>query len=109
MGWSVCWCDEHKRWVGYGVVAYCDHKGCIEKIDRGLGYACTENHFGMNDASCGRYFCQAHTMYDYDEKTDEQICGHNNDHISDEHPEWLNHIMTDDSWSEWREKEGIQI
>lgn len=105
MGWAVCWCSEWKRDVGYGVPAYCDYPGCTEEIDRGLGYACTENHYGMNDESCGRYYCSTHECAEWNEETEERICGHDDDnHISEDHPRWIHHKLTDETWGPWRDE-----
>ncbi len=38
MSYAVGNCGKHKRHIGYGVPAICDHPDCTEEIDRGLGY-----------------------------------------------------------------------
>lgn len=61
MSYAVGNCGKHKRHIGYGVPAICDHPDCTEEIDRGLGYLCGEDfHF----ASCHGYFCEEH-RYNY--------------------------------------------
>lgn len=64
MGWAFCGEDTKGRSIGYGVPATCDHPGCTEKIDRGLGYACGAMH-GIDDplGSCEGYFCGKHQIY----------------------------------------------
>lgn len=47
------------REAGYGVEAICDHDGCDEKIDRGLGYLCGSDPRG-DEYGCTGYFCDAH-------------------------------------------------
>lgn len=47
------------RAIGYNIEAVCDFEGCAERIDRGLAYACGEQH----DADywyCADYFCPDH-------------------------------------------------
>lgn len=92
MGYSVYWANG--RWQGYGVPAYCDHKKCKNEIDRGMGYA-TYKYSGIPLA----FFCEKHMppynrfleYYDID--------------LNKEHPDWLRHVLTDESWKEWREEE----
>lgn len=51
------------REAGYGVEAECDHDGCTERIDRGLGYLCGSDPDGYRDPGepgCGRYYCPRH-------------------------------------------------
>lgn len=38
MSYAVGNCEKHKRHIGYGVTAICDHPDCTEEIDRGFGY-----------------------------------------------------------------------
>lgn len=71
MGWSNCGTDSKGRPIGYAFEATCDHPGCNEPIDRGLGYACGGMH-GENEYSCEGYFCSEHLYYaEYD---DECVC-----------------------------------
>lgn len=57
MSWAHRYDEAHKRDIGYGVTAYCDHPGCTEVIDRGLSYRCGSVH---SDDGCGLYFCGNH-------------------------------------------------
>lgn len=62
MGWSLG-TNNNGREVGYGVPAVCDFEGCEAEIDRGLSYACGENHDeGENEygAYCEWYYCYDH-------------------------------------------------
>lgn len=59
MGWGNCGLDGKGRPIGYMHEATCDHPGCNEKIDRGLGYVCGEMH-GEDEVSCEGYFCSEH-------------------------------------------------
>ena len=113
MGWAVGWDAKTNRWRGYGVPAYCEDPGCTEEINRGLSYACG----GLG--GCGRFFCEDHLYYDCPEDRD---CGkdHSGDNeavckrcldglypypLKPEHPKWVEHILTDDSWAQWRSEE----
>lgn len=93
MGYQVYWANG--RWQGYGVPAYCDHKGCKEEIDRGLGY-----RHEKDDKFCpDKFVCKKHSS-----------CNLKNVEIDlgKEHPEWLRHVLTDESWKQWR-KENPKI
>ena len=59
MGWANCGTDGRGRRIGYAVRAKCDHRGCKEKIDRGLAYVCGGMH-GGDEHGCGGYFCGKH-------------------------------------------------
>lgn len=75
MGWANCGEDSNGRPIGYAHEATCDHPGCDEEIDRGLGYACGEMH-GEDEMSCERYFCDKH-LYGFDlPPGDEDGAGH---------------------------------
>lgn len=102
MSWSIGYDDTWKRDIGYGVPAYCDHPECNEEIDRGLGYVCGGEPYG-GDWGCGLYFCSKHQ---------EGVPGFCERCVSHQtpfkakadHPTWIHHKMTDESWREWREQ-----
>jgi hypothetical protein len=103
MGWAVGKLDG--RWIGYGVPAICDHPGCGAAIDRGLDYRCG----GMSDDGCSGFFCGSHLRFDVesDEGGLEAVCercanGEPPFAPTPDTPEWVNHILTDDSWEQWR-------
>lgn len=113
MSWSIGYDPTWKRDVGYGVLAYCDHPGCEESIDRGLSYVCGGEPYG-GECRCGLYFCGAHLQH-------HKFRGdHRHGHFyckrcvtykppykpKPDHPEWLNHKATDPSWEEWRQQEA---
>lgn len=58
MGWGYGVLPVGKE-IGYSVAATCEHPGCTAKIDRGLSYACGDDH-GENEISCDGYFCPEH-------------------------------------------------
>lgn len=58
MGWATGTNSEGRE-IGYLIEATCDASSCEEKIDRGLAYACGEEHDG-GEHGCGHYFCGAH-------------------------------------------------
>lgn len=92
MGWSVGWDSDHGRWRGYGVPAYCDAKGCDVEIDRGLGCICECDEHADDPVACTVFVCGEHTCADVDLAD-----------LTPEHPTWIAHVSTDDSWSQWRE------
>lgn len=99
MGWSIGYDTNWKRDIGYGVPAVCDHPGCDEPIDRGLGYVCGGEPYGGDDG-CGLYFCGKHgggmrcircagaNVEPFDAKPDVA--------------EWIAHKLMDKSWAKWR-------
>lgn len=108
MGYAVGYDSNHKRDIGYGVPAVCDHPGCNEQIDRGLSYVCGGQPYG-GDAGCGLFFCGKHLAY-YDGGPQLcERCGEPED-PEDVRPfdpkpdvqEWIDWKMTDASWAEWR-------
>ena len=107
MNWAVGWDSEHRRHRGYGVPAYCDAwaAGCRVEIDRGFGYVCEgttcdregedgEDGLGcwdLDDLEKNLFLCDEHTCADVDE-----------DNLPPEHPDWVQHLLTDESWQQWR-------
>ncbi len=61
MGWGRGTLGNGKD-VGYEVLAKCEQRGCKERIDRGLAFACGDMH-GSDDISCDGYFCAKHLRY----------------------------------------------
>ena len=104
MSWAVG--ENGDRFIGYGVPAYCDHPGCGAEIDRGLSHVCGDAPRG-GEHGCGLYFCDNHRGYDSAESDMPsrcQRCATNQEPFepTPEHPDWLRHVLTDDSWAEWR-------
>lgn len=94
MGYEVYWYNN--RWQGYGVPAYCDYEGCYNKIDRGLGWA-----YSQEDEEPPYIFCcETHDMINLEDFKFEE---------GKEHPEWLEWILTHDSWEEWRKQNLFTI
>jgi len=92
MSWAVGYDREHERWRGYGVPAYCDVAGCGAEIDRGFGWLCDcIECMDIDELERSIFVCGKHTHADVDE-----------DQLPDEHPDWVRHILTDDSWERWR-------
>lgn len=112
MGWSVGYDELWKRWIGYGVPAYCDHPGCMKEIDRGLAHVCCGQQPYGGEEGCGLFFCFEH--HDGDGKCErcaplgEEDCS-NPFEPSPEHPDWINHLLTDESWEEWRQENPDEV
>lgn len=115
MGWSIGYDTNWKRDIGYGVPAFCDHPTCDRKIDRGLGCVCGEAPYG-GEHGCGLYFCGTHLRF-YSRGRGEDAesvmlcpkCGrydHSPYKPKPDHPEWVTHKMTHESWAEWRTENG---
>jgi hypothetical protein len=100
VGWSLGFDSNWNRWIGYGVPAWCDHPKCWEEIDRGLAYVCGGEPYG-GEKGCGLFFCPAHMLG----LTRCPRCARYRapyKHPKPEHPRWVNHVATDESWAEWR-------
>lgn len=93
MSWAVGYDDNWKRDIGYGVPSICDHPGCTEEIDRGLGYVCGDAPYG-GDYGCGLFFCGKHRGFK---------CKHKRFTPTPDTAEWMSWKLTDDSWQEWRD------
>lgn len=113
MSWSIGFDSDWKRDIGYGVPAYCDHPGCNAEIDRGLSYVCGGEPYGQ-PRGCGLYFCEKHLSFhgariDGEIKT-VQLCERCAPKrkkpfpAKPDHPEWIQHKLTDPSWEQWREE-----
>lgn len=108
MGWSIGYDEHWKRWIGYGVPAWCDHPKCNERIDRGLAHVCSDQQPYGGERGCGLYFCSDHQDIDgrcpkcarYDYKPYKP---------KPEHPEWIKHLLTDKSWAEWRAENQQEV
>lgn len=116
MGYAVYMNDKQGRWCGYGVPAYCDHPKCNEEIDRGMGHVCGEplqDQFG-----CGMYFCSKHLPHSRKPRGEDRYyenCTRCGDYkqpyklTKGEHPDWMNHLLTDESWAEWRKENPADV
>lgn len=101
MGYSVYWAN--KRWQGYGVLAFCDFKDCTKEINRGMGFQ-NENDIQEVDedgeivksSPPNTFCCNDHSYSDPDED-----CEIN---LNKEHPKWFKHVLTDNSWEQWRKE-----
>lgn len=103
MGWQVYEDTKGRllRWAGYGVPAYCDHPDCSNKIDRGISYMCGMVNMNEDDG-CGLHFCGKHL--DGDHLCERCADGKEPFEPKKDHPEWSQHVLTDESWKEWRDK-----
>ena len=104
------------RWGGYGVPAYCEHPKCNEEIDRGFPYACGGEPFSEN--GCDRYFCGKHREYHCFNagggRECVEVCERCDKRKSSfpykpEHPDWVKHLLTDESWAEWRKNNPEEV
>lgn len=101
MGWEVGFDENWKRDIGYGVPSICDHPGCKEEIDRGLGRVCGGEAYG-GDKGCGLFFCGEHLNA-------EGLCercaaGKEAFEPTPDTIEWITHKLNHESWGEWRKE-----
>ena len=108
MGWSLGYDSNWRRDIGYSVPAFCDHPKCNAEIDRGLSYVCGNEPYG-GDRGCGLYFCSEHLSW-------RQLCPRCEvsrptpyKHPKPDHPEWIRHKLTDESWAKWRAANPEQV
>ncbi len=115
-----------KRWGGYGVPAVCEYPTCSEEIDRGMAYACGGEPF--SELGCDRYFCGKHKDYKHWNRDKGIWCRHRNDcecelvelcercakgkapfPYKPETKEWVEFLLKDESWAEWRNKNPEEV
>jgi hypothetical protein len=115
MGYAVY--PVGKRFGGYGVPTICEHPGCNKKIDRGIDYACGGEPF--SEYGCDRYFCEDHREW-HEFNTG---CGSREGAFvcnrcaqrklpfpyKPETREWVDHLLTDESWEEWRKENQDKV
>ncbi len=103
MGWSIGYDDRHKRDIGYGVPAICDHPDCNKEIDRGLGYVCANEEPYGGGEGCGLHFCSDHRV---NAKNQCERCANDKEPF-DPKPdteEWNTWKLTHESWQQWRDE-----
>lgn len=108
MGWSIGYDENWKRDIGYGVPAICDHPGCNEGINRGLGYVCGGEPYG-GEKGCGLFFCSEHQRDGHQRCT---RCYHRRKtpyKPKPDVPKWINWKLTDESWQKWREENPEEV
>lgn len=111
MGWSIGFDEKWNRDIGYGVPAYCDHPGCMAKIDRGLSHVCGQEPFG-GERGCGLFFCEKHLHW---HERLPQLCSQCAPRIkkpfvpTPDHPVWVSHKLTDKSWAPWRKENPKEV
>lgn len=110
MGWSIGGPDQHGRFVGYGVPAFCDHPKCTAQIDRGLAYVCCNQEPYGGDRGCGLYFCEKHST-GFEGRC--MRCARSRPTpytiTKPEHPVWLKHLINDESWADWRREDPDRL
>lgn len=112
MGYGMGWDAKHQRFIGYAVLAFCDHPDCNEEIDRGLAHLCASEDLYGGEDGCGMAFCSAHHFYVNEEMS--QACQRCRDEQppfpqKPEHPKWINHLLTDKSWAKWRSQNSHEV
>lgn len=114
------------RFGGYGVPAVCEYPDCNEEIDRGMSFACGDEPF--SETGCDRYFCSKHKDNYKGFNGFNERCRHKNDCKCEFHfycdrcakgknpfpykpetKEWIEHVLTDESWEEWRKEEPEMV
>lgn len=107
MSWAVGFDSRWNRDIGYGVPAKCDHPGCDEDINRGIGWVCGAEVYG-GEHGCGLFFCGSHRICgDLAIVCERCNAGEAPFEPTPDVPEWTHHKETDPSWAEWRaERDG---
>lgn len=110
MSWAIGFDPHWKRDIGYDVPATCDHPGCEEEIDRGLGYVCGGEPYG-GEHGCGLYFCGAHLFVG--RKGCRCLrCSHGLEgpfEAKPDRPLWLRWKLRDETWRLWREENPDEV
>lgn len=103
MGWSIGYDSMWQRDIGYGVPAFCDHPDCDTEIDRGLAFVCGGQPYGGQDG-CGLYFCPRHQIGRWQQC--ERCAGAIGPFkAKPDHPDWIRHKLTHQSWQQWRDEQ----
>jgi hypothetical protein len=108
VSWAVGYDEHWKRDIGYGVVAFCDHPKCERTIDRGLAYVCGGEPYG-GEKGCGLYFCPEHLSGYYSRCPRCRNYKPPYVRIKPEHPRWIAHKLTDESWAGWRTENPDEV
>ena len=117
MGWAVGYDENHKRDIGYGVPAICDHPNCNKEIHRGLANVCGGEPYG-GEHGCGLFFCETHRQLLEVEEAPRFIslcerCSHDepepNFKPKPDTAEWMNWKLTDESWTQWRDENPNEV
>jgi len=101
------------RYCGYGIPSICDHPKCDEEIDRGLDYCCGGDP--VSEYGCGQYFCENHReFHEFEDTTSKEVCEQCANFrepfpIKPDTQEWIDHMLTDESWAEWRENNPKKV
>ena len=120
-----------RRYGGYGVPTICEHPDCNKEIDRGMSYACGGEPF--SEYGCDMYFCSEHVVgiavtpegelikcdhlredCDYQFYEVCKPCSTRDPDVKffphkPEHPDWVKHLLTDESWAQWREENPVEV
>ncbi len=108
MGWEIGWDEKWSRDIGYGVPAYCDHPNCLREINRGLSYVCCDSQPCGGERGCGLYFCERH--HDIEGRCESCCKRRKNDFLpTPDHPDWVKHKLTDESWQQWRDENPEEV
>ena len=110
MSWSIGYDEKHRRDIGYGVPAECDHPDCKKEINRGLSYVCGGEPYG-GEHGCGLYFCADHLTYNEDDipLCDRCIEGKEHFDLKPDVAEWIEWKLTDESWQQWRDENPDEV
>jgi hypothetical protein len=111
MGWSYGFDTNWKRDIGYGVPALCDHPGCNEEIDRGLGYVCGADVMG-GEHGCGLFFCGHHLLIHEKRGAVCAACYDRRLRPFEPKPDvrqWIEWKLADESWQQWRDENPDEV
>ena len=106
VSWAIGFDSRWNRDIGYGVPAYCDHPKCVALIDRGLSYVCGGEPYG-GDRGCGLYFCSDHGGGDVCPRCANYKPPYKR--VKPDHPKWVRHKLTDESWQQWRDENPSEV
>lgn len=98
------------RWAGYGVPATCDKAACSTQISRGLDYKCehfvtyeideiSQEEREVESEGCGLFFCGEHQEHG----------SHVGSVPKPDSAEWNAHLLSDESWQEWRDRNPERV
>lgn len=111
MGWAIGEGSDGRD-IGYGVPSFCDHPDCNKEIHRGQSYVCGAINTPGEDRGCGLHFCEAHLRHSprYGQLCERCYPRQRKPWArKPDHPTWVEHKLTDESWQQWRDENPAAV
>lgn len=107
MGWQIGYDENWQRDIGYGVPAICDHPGCTNEINRGLGFVCANQTPHGGEFGCGLFFCSDH--HNFDGQCERCVKGEDPFEPKPDLLRWIRWKLEHASWADWRQENPDEV